>query len=86
MDALSHAIELAGGQTALADKLTLYLGRPVSQGRIGNWLRRDRKVPAEMGIPIEKVVNGEVTRHELCPEIYPADESARPDHEARMAQ
>lgn len=67
-EALEKAITIAGGQTALA-KL---IGR--DQRTIWAWLNMTKRVPAEMVLSIEKAVSGQVTRHELRPDIYPADQ------------
>lgn len=72
--ALDRAVELAGGQTALAKKVSERVKgtgvNPITQSHVWNWLNRDRKVPGEYGIPIEEVVGGKVTRHELCPTVF----------------
>lgn len=80
--ALQKAIGLVSGQTAMARLLASHTGRPVSQARVWNWLHRDGIVPAEMVIPIESVVGGAVSRHELRPDIYPADSHKAP-HQSR---
>jgi DNA-binding transcriptional regulator YdaS (Cro superfamily) len=43
------------------------------QGNIWDWLQAG-KVPAEACIPIEKATGGLVTRYELRPDIYPAED------------
>jgi DNA-binding transcriptional regulator YdaS (Cro superfamily) len=67
-EALSRAIDAAGGQTALARALG------VKQANVWWWLNRSGRVPAEQVIPIE-VATG-VTRHELRPDLYPNDARA----------
>ena len=67
LEALERAVDLAGGQTALATALG------VAQGRIWNWLNRDQRVPAEMVIPIEEATG--VSRHDLRPDIYPREDT-----------
>lgn len=66
--ALETAVEIAGGQTAL--------GRLIDEDQktIWAWLNKTKRVPAEAVIPIEKAVEGQVTRHELRPDIYPIEE------------
>lgn len=71
---LERAVECAGGQTALARSLTTLTSRKITQSHIWNWLHRDRRVPAEYVIPIERAVEGKVSRHEMRPDIYPADD------------
>lgn len=68
MNALQRAIEVAGGQTALAKKIK------TSQGHVWAWLNRDKKVPAEYVLPIERATG--ISRHELRPDIYPKGEAA----------
>lgn len=69
--AIERAIEKAGGQTALA-KL---VGR--SQGAVSQWVR-ERKVPAEMAVKIERATG--VPRYELRPDLFDA-----PPKQARAA-
>ncbi|MCF8534084.1 MAG: helix-turn-helix domain-containing protein [Reyranella sp.] len=52
------------GQTALA---TL-LGK--GQGHVGMWLSGRRKIPAEDCVDIERVLDGEVTRAQLRPDLF----------------
>lgn len=62
---LERAIELAGGQSALAAKI----GR--KQGHIHYWLRRAKAgVPPSAAIDIENALNGKISRYELCPDIF----------------
>lgn len=70
--ALQKAIEIVGGQTALANKI----GEPVKQAHVWNWLNRDGVVPAEHVLKIEAATDGAVTRHELRPDIYPREAAA----------
>ena len=63
MQALLRAILLAGGQTALANRI----GK--SQGQISQWLRRGRVGPTAC-IAIETAVHGRVTRYELRPDVF----------------
>jgi len=65
---LKRAIRITGGQSALAR------GLGVKQGQVWNWLNRDGLVPGGKAIPIEKLTNGEVTRYQLRPDLYPPDE------------
>lgn len=68
---LEKAVVAAGGQTALARKLTQITGKKYRQSVIGNWLTRER-VPAESTIPVEKATG--ISRHDLRPDIYPREE------------
>lgn len=69
---LIKAIELAGGQKALAR----LCGEPVKQGHVYNWLHRNKKrcLPCEYVIKIEKALNGQISRYEFRPDIYPPNE------------
>lgn len=64
---LQKAVIIIGTQ----DKLAKILG--VKQPYVWNWIHRDKKVPAEYVIRIEKATNGLVTRHDLRPDIYPLE-------------
>ena len=64
------AIALCGGQAALARALSVMLGARVSQQRIWNALHRDRLLPAEWCIGIERLTGGHVAREDLRPDIY----------------
>lgn len=68
--ALERAINRVGSQAALAKALK------VKPQHVWNWLNRDKKVPAEMVIPIETATEGEVTRHQLRPDLYPESKAA----------
>ena len=63
---LQKAIDQCGGQSSLASKI----GK--KQAHVSTWLNRDKKVPAEMVLKIERVSG--VPRHELRPDVYPPDE------------
>lgn len=70
MNALEKAIDIVGSQAELARALG------VKPQHVWNWLNRDAKVPAEQVIPIENATTGKVTRHELRPDLYPAEQAA----------
>lgn len=72
LEALKRAIDLAGGQSALARDICA-VGGYARQCHVSAWLNRNKKVPASQVIRVEKAVNGAVTRHELRPDLYPAD-------------
>lgn len=63
MQALERAIEIAGGQSALAEKI----GK--KQAHVAMWLKR-RKVPAEVCADIEGATGGQVTREKLRPDVF----------------
>lgn len=62
---LQRAIEILGGQSALARAC----GK--KQAHVWYWLNRSGRVPAEQAITIEQATGGEVSRHDLRPDIYP---------------
>jgi DNA-binding transcriptional regulator YdaS (Cro superfamily) len=59
-------VKVAGSQAELARRI----GK--KQAHVWNWLHRDAQVPAEAVLPIEAATAGQVTRHELRPDLYPA--------------
>lgn len=66
--ALKRAIEAAGGQKALADKIG------ATQSMVWYWLDRAKKgVPGEYVLRIEGATN--VSRHDLRPDLYPPSPS-----------
>jgi DNA-binding transcriptional regulator YdaS (Cro superfamily) len=67
MKPLIEAIGVAGSQTALAKKIG------VRQSHISNWIYRDKKVPAEMVLKIERATG--ISRHKLRPDIYPIEQT-----------
>lgn len=69
---MQRAVRIVGGQAALARAC----GKGCRQQHVWNWLNRDRQIPAEFVLAIERATGGQVTRHQLRPDIYPltADE------------
>lgn len=67
VQALHKAVEIVGGQSALARALK------VSQGNIWNWLHRNKRVPAGRVLAVEEATEGKVSRHDLRPDLYPKD-------------
>lgn len=71
-EALERAIEIAGGQSALARKI----GR--AQGHVHYWLRGAKYgVPPHAAIDIENALNGAVSRHDIRPDIFGPKRSGR---------
>jgi DNA-binding transcriptional regulator YdaS (Cro superfamily) len=70
---IERAIEAAGSQTELAKRMTAIMGREVRQQHIFNWLIQRSIIPAEYVIPMEKAIEGAVTRHEIRADIYPLE-------------
>jgi len=61
--ALRKAVKIAGSQSELARRMG------VDQRYVWNWLTRG--LPVERVLAVESAVDGQVTRHELRPDIYP---------------
>lgn len=76
--ALNRAIELLGGQSALARACG------VKQGHVWHWLNKSRKVPGDYVLTIEAATNGAVSRYELRPDIFGKSDSAQ--HELDSAK
>lgn len=66
---IQRACELAGGQSALA-RLLSKPEAPVSPQVVQHWCRNNR-VPAERVLAVEAAVEGQVTRYDLRPDLYP---------------
>ena len=64
-EALNKAIAIVGGQTQLARLLG------VKQANVWHWLNKADRVPGEYVLAIEKATGGEVSRHDLRPDLYP---------------
>lgn len=66
--ALQRAVSILGSQSAL--------GRAIGkkQQHIQYWL--NSRVPGEYVIAIERATSGQVTRHDLRPDLYPIEEAA----------
>lgn len=77
MNAINKAIELAGSQTALAEKVGC------KQQNVSQWTRN--RVSPEFVLGVAKAVDFQVTPHELRPDIYPHPEDGMPRPEARAA-
>lgn len=71
------AVEIVGSQKRLAERLSEVMGRSIKQQHVWRWLNTVRVIAAEFVIPIELVTDGQVTRHELRPDLYPPDEIHR---------
>jgi DNA-binding transcriptional regulator YdaS (Cro superfamily) len=63
--ALQRARDLLGNQTALAAAVG------VTQPSVNHMLRSGRRVPAEWCRKIEQATGGQVTCHDLRPDLYP---------------
>ena len=69
---IDQVVRLAGGQAELARRCN------TSQPRIWQCINRNQRVPADLVIPLEKAVMGEVTRHQLRPDLYPVEITEAP--------
>lgn len=69
LEALQKAVSAAGGQTALARKISEKLGVNVKQGHVWHWLNKSHKAPPDKVIVIEGITG--IPRHELRPDVYP---------------
>jgi TorA maturation chaperone TorD len=63
-------VALVGGQTQLARLLG------VKQANVWHWLNKADRVPGEYVLAIESATGGQVTRHDLRPDLYPDVQSA----------
>jgi DNA-binding transcriptional regulator YdaS (Cro superfamily) len=68
--ALQKAVDLAGGQTALARALGL------RQSTVRTWLERGSMRDPRHAIKIEQATNGAVTRSDLFPDLWPPQDDA----------
>ena len=78
LKALQRAIDALGSQGELAKAISTP-DKVIKQQHIWNWLNRDKKVPAEAVLSIERATATTakpVSRHELRPDIYPLEEAA----------
>lgn len=63
MSALERAVQICGGQKALADKIG------VSQQAVCKWVTAG-EVPLKRVIAIEVATDGQVSRADLCPAFF----------------
>ena len=76
---LNKLINLAGGQTSLARKVT-ESGTELTQSTISAWVNRfQHKVGAEYVVAVSAAVAWKVTPHELRSDIYPHPEDGLPE-------
>lgn len=79
LEALKAAIQLAGGQSAMAEKLThaahrlemIPIHKNISQQSVYNWLTRQKQSPSKYAWLISDAVDGEITANQLRPDLYP---------------
>lgn len=76
MEHLKRAIAILGGQSALARAVN------VKQANVWHWLHKSKRVPGEFVLGIEAATNGQVTRYELRPDLYPLEGHVEEDRRA----
>ena len=77
MNPIAKAVEIAGGQSAVARALTA-AGTPITPQGVGHWCRA-KTLPAERVLDLEALAlakakgkeRQQVTRHQLRPDLYP---------------
>jgi len=69
LNAIQRACDLVGGQSALARILSAPANELTPQA-VQYWCKKNR-VPAERVLAIEAATEGQVTRYELRPDLYP---------------
>jgi DNA-binding transcriptional regulator YdaS (Cro superfamily) len=73
-ESISIAVELVGGQSALADAIRAFVPAcKVKQAHVWQWLNLSKEPvpPAEYVIAIAQAANWRITPYELRPDIYP---------------
>lgn len=63
-EALQRAVEIVGGQTAMARICN------VQQPHVWNWLNKSEKAPAEKVLAIEEATKGQISRYALRPDVF----------------
>lgn len=74
--ALARAVDLIGGQAALARLLK------VSQPSVFGWIKRGKGLPADHALAVEAATG--VSKHDLRPNIYPKDASPAAEQAGRV--
>lgn len=72
-EALRKAVEVIGGQTAMARALSVKTGRSIRQQHIWNWLNRDGGLPAAYAPLVQSLcreLGEELPCCYLCPDFY----------------
>lgn len=78
---IEKAVEIVGGQKALADALARQGFARIKQAHVWNWLNTTRNgVPGEYVIPICSIIDYQVTPHDLRPDLYPNPCDGLPQH------
>lgn len=78
--ALEKCVEILGSQVKVAAACG------VAQQTVSERIKVGGKVPAEWCLPLERATNGDVTRHQLRPDLYPDESNDAPsDSETGVA-
>lgn len=74
---MQKAINIVSGgkQAQFAKKLCQYSKYKVTQQSVSWWLNRSHQCGDKWAIPIELACKGEVTRHQLRPDIFTTESS-----------
>jgi hypothetical protein len=82
MDALIQIINMHGGSKAALARhlLELYPSLKVTSTHIGNWLNRDKKVPAEWIIPLCETVDFKIIPYDFKSPVYRHPKDGLPEH------
>ena len=68
---LQRAVDLVGGQSEMARRLSAITNRNVTPAHVWNWLNRAAgAAPAEYCLAIEAATSGAVTRYALRPDVF----------------
>ncbi len=70
LDAIKRACDIVGGQSALARMLATP-DKKLSPQSVQYWCRKG--LPADWVLKVEAATDGQVSRHELRPDLYPAE-------------
>lgn len=79
VSALKKAIDIAGGQSALAEKLTVLARdsglistcKTISQKNVTSWVNRHKQSPSKFAYLIAAAIDHQVTAKQLRPDLYP---------------
>jgi DNA-binding transcriptional regulator YdaS (Cro superfamily) len=70
---LPDVIHIVGSQAELARRLSELTKHPYTSQHVWNWLNRDKVIPAQVVIPIERITNRQLTRYDMRPDLYPRE-------------
>lgn len=70
---IERAVDVAGSQKALATALN------VKPALVSQWVTGHRPVAAHHCLPIEQATGGQVTRHDLRPDVFGPAPTSKPE-------